>query len=131
MDATARLLAAKPVYRYYKPPTPRQEERRKEKQKEERKGRTKARETTRRAKEKKAPTRERNAPAAEKSPEAAQTARPRQAPSKGIPAPLTKGGRKRDRGRGRIPPRVEGPQSRQKDSTEQKSLMKPFYISHD
>ena len=35
------------------------------------------------------------------------------------------------RGRGRIPPRVEPPKSHQKDSTEQKSLMKPFYIEHD
>lgn len=28
-------------------------------------------------------------------------------------------------------PAVQGPRSRQKDSTEQKSLMKPFYIEHD
>ena len=33
-------------------------------------------------------------------------------------------------GRRKVPP-VEGPKSRQKDSTEQPSLMKPFYIEHD
>ena len=71
----------------------------------------------------------------EKMPKAAQT---RKAPKKGAPAPAKKGtgalGRpaaRSGRGRGRIPPRVEPPKSRQKDSTEQKSLMKPFYIDHD
>ena len=35
------------------------------------------------------------------------------------------------RGGRRMVPPVEGPKSRQKDSTEQPSLMKPFYIEHD
>ncbi len=35
------------------------------------------------------------------------------------------------RGGHRMIPPVEGPKSRQKDSTEQPSLMKPFYIEHD
>ena len=74
----------------------------------------------------------------EKTPKAAQAAQTRKAPKKGAPAPAKKGtgalGRpaaRSGRGRGRIPPRVEPPKSRQKDSTEQKSLMKPFYIDHD
>ncbi|MFQ9411768.1 MAG: hypothetical protein ACLR1T_12940 [Evtepia gabavorous] len=77
-------------------------------------------------------------PAPEKTPKAAQAAQTREAPKKGAPAPAKKGtgalGRpaaRSGRGRGRIPPRVEPPKSRQKDSTEQKSLMKPFYIDHD
>ena len=118
MDATARLLAAKPVYHYYKPPKPAQEKSgRKKAKKEERKGTSKAK--------------EKKSSAVEKSPAASQSVQSRQAPKKGIPAPLKPGKKRSDRGRGRIPPRVEAPQSRQKDSTEQKSLMKPFYISHD
>ena len=39
-------------------------------------------------------------------------------------------GESRRSGRRMVPP-VEGPKSRQKDSTEQPSLMKPFYIEHD
>ena len=37
----------------------------------------------------------------------------------------------RGRGTRRRIPTVEGPKSRQKDSTEQASLMKPFYLDHD
>ena len=119
MDATARLLAAKPVYQYYKPPKPTHEKPSKKKaKKEERKG--------------KAPSKGKKSPRVERAPEVSQSVQSRQAPRKGIPAPLKQGSKKRaDWGRGRIPPRVEAPQSRQKDSTEQKSLMKPFYISHD
>ena len=48
------------------------------------------------------------------------------------PAPASKTAMNRSgRSRGRIPPRVEAPKSRQKDSTEQNSLMKPFYLSDD
>ncbi len=67
-----------------------------------------------------------------------------QAEKKGSPAPQ-EGGRKkgrdqgsntlrgetRNRGGHRKTPTVEGLRSRQKDSTEQPSLMKPFYIDHD
>ena len=119
MDATARLLAAKPVYQYYKP-NPSHD-------KHNHKGEKKA------PKEKAA-----KAPKAPKTPQAAQAAQPRKHPKKGAPAPAQKGapaaGRspaRSNRGRGRIPPRPAPPKSRQKDSTEQKSLMKPFYIDHD
>ena len=70
-----------------------------------------------------------------------QTAQPsqrRELPKKGAPAPVKKSGSYLDRNparsnrsRNRIPPRPEPVTSRQKDSTEQKSLMKPFYIDHD
>ena len=115
MDATARLLAAKPVYHYYKPNAGHGRH-----GKGEKKGQ--------KEKTAKAP----------KAPQAAQAAQPRKHPKKGAPAPAQKGapaaGRasaRSNRGRGRIPPRPEPPKSRQKDSTEQKSLMKPFYIDHD
>ena len=68
---------------------------------------------------------------------AAQAAQRRKSPKKGAPAPAQKASGslhrppRPGRGRGRIPPRVEPPKSRQKDSTEQQSLMKPFYIEHD
>ena len=55
----------------------------------------------------------------------------REPPKKGAPVPTGKKERKRPDRKDRIPARVEAPASRQKDSTEQKSLMKPFYISHD
>ena len=117
MDATARLLAAKPVYHYYKPhgthskhPKGKQE------------------------KQSQAP----KPLAPEKAPKAAQAAHHRKSPKKGAPAPVKKGDAaqsrnpaRSNRSRGRIPPRPEPPKSRQKDSTEQKSLMKPFYIDHD
>ena len=59
-----------------------------------------------------------------------------------IPAPPQKGKKGKEtspsafrsegrRGGRRMVPPVEGPKSRQKDSTEQPSLMKPFYIEHD
>ena len=118
MDATARLLAAKPVYHYYKPSS-------------------KSASHRKRGKEKKAAQPEQAARKAAKAPKAAQAAQRRQAPKKGAPAPAQKTGGplnrppRPGRGRGRIPPRVEPPKSHQKDSTEQKSLMKPFYIEHD
>ena len=119
MDATARLLAAKPVYQYYKP------------------GATHGK-RGKGDKKPKAQAQPAKPQPPEKTPKAAQAAQTRKAPKKGAPAPAKKGtgalGRpaaRSGRGRGRIPPRVEPPKSRQKDSTEQKSLMKPFYIDHD
>ena len=112
MDATARLLASKPVYQYYKPPKPAQSQGKKKKGTKEGAGKESA--------PVKAPI-----PA-----EKAGKPHHRQPPKKGVPAPLNKTHSKRSN-RGRIPPRVEPPKSRQKDSTEQKSLMKPFYIDHD
>ena len=115
MDATARLLAAKPVYHYYKPNSNAASHKRKGKGGEK--------------KAKAAPV--------EKAPQAAQAAQRRKSPKKGAPAPAQKASGslhrppRPGRGRGRIPPRVEPPKSRQKDSTEQQSLMKPFYIEHD
>ena len=119
MDATARLLAAKPVYQYDKPGAAHGK-------------RVKG------DKKPKAQAQPAKPQPPEKTPKAAQAAQTRKAPKKGAPAPAKKGtgalGRpaaRSGRGRGRIPPRVEPPKSRQKDSTEQKSLMKPFYIDHD
>ena len=115
MDATARLLAAKPVYHYYKPSSNAASHKKKGKGGEK--------------KAKAAPV--------EKAPQAAQAAQRRKGPKKGAPAPAQKASGslhrppRPGRGRGRIPPRVEPPKSRQKDSTEQQSLMKPFYIEHD
>ena len=115
MDATARLLAAKPVYHYYKPNSNAASHKKKGKGGEK--------------KAKAAPV--------EKAPQAAQAAQRRKSPKKGAPAPTQKASGslhrppRPGRGRGRIPPRVEPPKSRQKDSTEQQSLMKPFYIEHD
>ena len=112
MDATARLLASKPVYQYYKPPKPAQSQGKKKKGTKEGAGKE-------------------SAPAKAPIPaEKAGKPHHRQPPKKGVPAPLNKTHSKRSN-RGRIPPRVEPPKSRQKDSTEQKSLMKPFYIDHD
>ena len=119
MDATARLLAAKPVYQYYKPGAAHGKRGKGDKKP-------------------KAQAQPAKPQPPEKTPKAAQAAQTRKAPKKGAPAPAKKGtgalGRpaaRSGRGRGRIPPRVEPPKSRQKDSTEQKSLMKPFYIDHD
>ena len=77
----------------------------------------------------------------EKKPEA-KPAAPKQerraAPKKGAPVPPKKKGTPQERalgrsarGRNRIPPRPDVPKSHQKDSTEQSSLMRPFYIDHD
>ena len=118
MDATARLLASKPVYHYYKPNAAHGKHSRGEK-----KGKG----------QKALPTEK-----AAKAPQAAQAAQKRKNPKKGAPAPAQKGSpaasrspARSNRSRGRIPPRPDLPKSRQKDSTEQKSLMKPFYIDHD
>ena len=113
MDATARLLAAKPVYHYYKPTAG---------QSKQGRSKQKSRETA------KHPL---------KGEEASRSAQHRKPAKKGAPVPPKKAvtgqerGPSRNRGRGRIPPRVDLPKSRQKDSTEQQSLMKPFYIDHD
>ncbi|MGM9578947.1 MAG: DEAD/DEAH box helicase [Evtepia sp.] len=114
MDATARLLASKPVYQYYKPPKAEHHASQGKKKKGKKEGALK----------------EEAAPKVSLPAEKAGKAHHRQGPKKGVPAPLNKTHSKRSN-RGRIPPRVEPPKSRQKDSTEQKSLMKPFYIDHD
>lgn len=114
MDATARLLASKPVYQYYKPPKASHPD-----------GQGKKKKGKKEAAGKEAAPAKAPIPA-----EKAGKAHHRQGPKKGVPAPLNKTHSKRSN-RGRIPPRVEPPKSRQKDSTEQKSLMKPFYIDHD
>ena len=115
MDATARLLASKPVYRYYTPPKPAPAPEKKEK-----KGKKKGKKEEQKAK----------APAPVKSALPQEPDR-REPPKKGAPVPAGKKEKKRPGRKDRLPPRVEAPASRQKDSTEQKSLMKPFYISHD
>ena len=110
MDATARLLASKPVYRYHTPSKPAPAPEKKEKK----------------AKTKRGKKEEPKAPVSVKSALPKEPER-REPPKKGAPAPAKKRSGRKDR----IPARVEAPASRQKDSTEQKSLMKPFYISHD
>lgn len=128
MDATARLLAAKPVYRYYKPPVERPS--RTGKPHEEAKAR-KPRKGQREAK----PVGE--TPVRSATAERIEEKQHRTPNRKGGPQPSQKQPRqergsaaKSSRGHNRIPTR-EAQQPRQKDSTEQHSLMKPFYISHD
>ncbi|MBR5533551.1 MAG: DEAD/DEAH box helicase, partial [Ruminiclostridium sp.] len=116
MDATARLLASKPVYRYHTPTKPAPALEKKEKKAKSKKGKKE---------EPKAKVTVSVKPALPKEPER------REPPKKGVPAPAGKKGKKRPDRKGGIPARIEAPASRQKDSTEQKSLMKPFYISHD
>ena len=150
MDATARLLAAKPVYHYYKPHHKNQNDRTHShgtKQRHqahgqndnaERNGRNR---NDRRSKNRSAKTQAQEPTKAVKTIHPEQTAQApkrRDLPKKGAPVPMKKAGSPLDRnparsnrGRNRIPPRVEPPANRQKDSTEQKSLMKPFYIDHD
>ena len=130
MDATARLLAAKPVYRYHKP-APEHEKR----SRRSRGGRdAKAAKPADQAKE---PTKAVKAAAKSAKPAAPKQER-RAAPKKGAPVPPKKKGTPQERalgrsarGRNRIPPRPDVPKSHQKDSTEQSSLMRPFYIDHD
>lgn len=150
MDATARLLAAKPVYHYYKPHQKTQNDRTHShgtKQRHqahgqndnaERNGRNR---NDRRSKNRTAKAQAQEPTKAVKAIHPEQTAQApkrRELPKKGAPVPMKKAGSPLDRnparsnrGRNRIPPRVEPPANRQKDSTEQKSLMKPFYIDHD
>ena len=135
MDATARLLAAKPVYRYYKPAP--------EHEKRSRRGRGgrsggKDGKPSKPADQAKEPTKAAKAAAAKGVKSAAPKQERRAAPKKGAPVPPKKKGAPQERalgrsarGRNRIPPRPDVPKSHQKDSTEQSSLMKPFYIDHD
>ena len=150
MDATARLLAAKPVYHYYKPHHKNQNDRthshgtkqrhqaQGQNDNAERNGRNR---NDRRSKNRTAKARAQEPTKAVKAIHPEQTAQApkrRELPKKGAPVPMKKAGSPLDRnparsnrGRNRIPPRIEPPANRQKDSTEQKSLMKPFYIDHD
>jgi ATP-dependent RNA helicase RhlE len=120
MDATARLLAAKPTRQYASAPSGRNG------------GQGKGKGRNRNGRK---PKQEAKESAAEKKVQAAQTKENRRKEQKkGAPVPPKKSGsqgRNAARGRGRMPSRPEPPKSRQKDSTEQKSLMKPFYIEHD
>ena len=150
MDATARLLAAKPVYHYYKPHNKNQNDRnhgRGPKHQNQPHGQNDSAERNarnrndRRSKSRNAKPQAQEPTKAVKAIHPEQTAQAtqrRNAPKKGAPAPVKKAGSPLDRNparsnrsRNRIPPRPEPVTSRQKDSTEQKSLMKPFYIDHD
>ena len=130
MDATARLLAAKPMYRYAKPPAQRKyagedrrHDRREPKKAEPEQPSKKSRRSRKAKKEQPAPP----------EPKAVQKVKEQRKPEKqAAPAPKAKSKTPRpNRGRNRIPPKADLPKSHQKDSTEQQSLMKPFYISHD
>ena len=150
MDATARLLAAKPVYHYYKPHQKNQNDRPHNhgtKQRHQAHGqndnaeRNDRNRNDRRSKNRTAKAQAQEPTKAVKAIHPEQTAQApkrRELPKKGAPVPMKKAGSPLDRnparsnrGRNRIPPRIEPPANRQKDSTEQKSLMKPFYIDHD
>ena len=150
MDATARLLAAKPVYHYYKPHQKNQNDRPHNhgtKQRHQAHGqndnaeRNDRNRNDRRSKNCTAKAQAQEPTKAVKAIHPEQTAQApkrRELPKKGAPVPMKKAGSPLDRnparsnrGRNRIPPRIEPPANRQKDSTEQKSLMKPFYIDHD
>ena len=112
MDATARLLAAKPLYRYAKPPAQRKESQ--EKRKKEKPAALQKEKQTETHAAKLVRQKEQRQPQKKAPPVPPQKARPERAK------------------RGRIPPKTADlPKSRQKDSTEQQSLMKPFYIDHD
>ncbi len=123
MDATARLLAATPrVFR--KPAAPAQSPKRNKGKEEGRAPKDAANRAERRG---------------------GKPASPVEAPPRGeIPAPAQGGQKKggaaskptvqrtaKSRGGRRKAPPVEAPRSHQKDSTEQPSLMKPFYLDHD
>lgn len=139
MDATARLLASKPVYRYYKPPAEPAKPAQK-KQPEKRGQKAQPAEKPRKApKPSKAakPVREEQPPRqtpAEKVEEQQRRSPNRKgapAPRKNLPQQERGPAAKGIRGHNRIPSKPDVPKSRQKDSTEQHSLMKPFYIDHD
>jgi len=123
MDATARLLAAKPLYRYAKPPA----QRRHMEEKRDRESGGKRRDRGGKKGKSKEPVSETKAVQKVRQKEQKKPAQ------KAAPAPAAKArGDRPGRGRGRIPPRMDLPnKSHQKDSTEQQSLMKPFYIDHD
>ena len=140
MDATARLLAAKPVYHYYKPHHKGQNDRNagNRTDRAERNGRAKSSRKGKGRAAKPQPQEPTKAVKAIHPEQTVQAPQRRNAPKKGAPAPVKKAGSPLDRNparsnrsRNRIPPRPEPVTSRQKDSTEQKSLMKPFYIDHD
>ena len=109
MDATARLLAPrKPA------PRPEKKDNRKEKRPKEKQ-----------AKEKQAPQ--------EKTPQKQPKAQRGKQAAAQSPAPAPKSERKKRGGRGRAgrPPEIVLRSNGQKDSTEQPSLMKPYYLSDD
>ena len=124
MDATARLLASKPLYRYAKPPAQRPREEPKPAPKSEGKKR-------RNRKKAKA---EQPAPSETKAVQKVKAKDQHKPARHAAPAPAPKARAKAEktgRGRGRAPSKADLPKSRVKDSTEQQSLMKPFYIEHD
>ena len=125
MDATARLLASKPLYRYSKPPAQRHQEEPRPA------GEPKGKGEGRKRRDKKA-RKEETPPPETKAVQKVRQREQKKPPRKGAPAPASKAKpEKPSRGRGRIPPRPDLPKSRQKDSTEQQSLMKPFYLNDD
>ena len=122
MDATARLLSAKPLYRYAKPPAQRRQEEKQEGQaqsKGKKRNRKKGKEVQ-------------SAPVETKAARKVKEKEQRKPAKHAAPAPKSKAKtEKPGRGRGRIPPKMDLPKSRVKDSTEQQSLMKPFYLNDD
>ena len=122
MDATARLLSAKPLYRYAKPPAQRRQE-----EKQEGQAQSKGKKRNRKKGKEVQP-----APVETKAARKVKEKEQRKPAKHAAPAPKSKAkAEKPGRGRGRIPPKMDLPKSRVKDSTEQQSLMKPFYLSDE
>ena len=122
MDATARLLSAKPLYRYAKPPAQRRQE-----EKQEGQAQSKGKKRNRKKGKEVQP-----APVETKAARKVKEKEQRKPAKHAAPAPKSKAKtEKPGRGRGRIPPKMDLPKSRVKDSTEQQSLMKPFYLNDD
>lgn len=127
MDATARLFASKPVRKAAAAAQPKQGEGKRGKgaqpsaKKERHEGPAKGRTGDKRG------NLARSAQGARKD-----GARKAEGPSRRAPAPAGKTEQDgKNKGLRRRFPSVEGPRSHQKDSTEQPSLMKPFYIKND
>ena len=122
MDATARLLAPRKLPR--QPEKPRRKDKGEQPPKEAKQSRK-----GKQASQEKAPKKEKQ-PSQEKAPKKERKPQEKQAQPA---APAPKSGRKKRGGRGRSgrPPEIILRTNGQKDSTEQPSLMKPYYLSDD
>ena len=133
MDATARLLASKPLHRYSKPPAQRRRDPEPDRSRKQAEVQS---EPKKKGKQKAKKEAKKETPAVETKAVQKVRQREQQKPArKGAPVPAVKARAEkkpgRNRGRDRVPPKADLPKSHQKDSTEQQSLMKPFYIDHD
>lgn len=135
MDATARLLASKPLHKpaphFENPEKAERTTRRRRAPQGTKKPQEAPRQEGKKGTESKKPQR-RMPQQPQKKREEAEKSLPTAAGSKEGKEPKQKPQNTKPRGRvARQAPPVHGLRSRQKDSTEQPSLMKPFYIEHD